>query len=178
MNEIFDEISTASFEEETTKTDPAESESAIPVEEEDSKEDEPDREALLKSMENLYEEIERLKAELEETKNLNQRISEELGEFHSLFPETDITALPESIWEEVKNGIPLVASYALYEKKREAERRHAERINSQNAARSSGAAGKDTPSEYFSPDEVRAMSAAQVRHNYQKILNSMKKWKS
>lgn len=176
MNEILSEIPVTQEE-----NDPSLSESSdvtLPPEEDFPAEAGDEREALLKSMENLSSEILRLKAELEEAKNLNERISEELGEFHSLFPETDIAALPESVWEQVKSGVPLVASYALYEKKREAERRHAERINSQNAARSSGAAGKDTPSEYFSPDEVRAMSAAEVRHNYQKILNSMKKWKS
>lgn len=30
--------------------------------------------------------------------------------------------------------------------------------------------------DYFTPEEVRKMSQAEVRENYQKILNSMKFW--
>lgn len=52
----------------------------------------------------------------------------------------------------------------------------ADEINRRNAARSAGRAGTNASPEYYSPDEVRAMSAAQVRENYQKIRASMKKW--
>lgn len=124
----------------------------------------------------LKQEIQALKLALQEAESLNQRISEELGEFHLLFPETEIQALPESVWEQVKNGIPLSAAYALYEKKRVAAEMRATRVNLQNAAMSSGSAGKNTSSEYFSPDEVRSMSQEEVRRHYTKILESMKKW--
>ncbi len=130
------------------------------------------------STDELHAEIDRLRAELEETKALHARMATELGEFHTLFPEVNASSIPESIWEQVKNGIPLAASYALYEKKCILAREHAERVNLRNAKKTPGAAGKNTPSEYFSPDEVRAMSQAEVRSNYQKILESMKKWNS
>ena len=130
------------------------------------------------SREELCTEIERLRIELEETKSLHARMANELGEFHALFPDVNTVSIPESIWEQVKSGIPLAASYALYEKKCNLHREHAAKINLRNAKKSPGAAGKDTPAEYFSPDEVRAMSQAEVRNNYQKILESMKKWNS
>lgn len=130
----------------------------------------------LPSREDLCMEIDRLRTELEETKSLHARMADELGEFHALFPDVNTTSIPESIWEQVKNGVPLAASYALYEKKCELRRQHAEEINLRNAKHSPGAAGKNTPAEYFSPDEVRRMSQSEVSRNYQKILESMKKW--
>ena len=128
------------------------------------------------SREELCTEIERLRAELDQTKALHARMANELSEFHALFPEVNTACIPESIWEQVKNGIPLAASYALYEKKCNLRRLHAEEINLHNAKHTPGAAGKNTPAEYFSPDEVRHMSPSEVRSNYQKILDSMKKW--
>ena len=145
--------------------------------------EEPDKEPeadlpVLPTAEELHAELARLRAELEETKSLHARMAAELGEFHTLFPEVNLSALPESIWEQVKSGIPLAASYALYEKKCILHREHAAKVNLRNAKKTPGAAGKDTPAEYFSPDEVRAMSQSEVRNNYQKILESMKKWNS
>ena len=130
----------------------------------------------LPSTEELQNELTSLRQELEQTKALHARMACEIGEFHALFPDVNTQSLPESVWEQVKNGIPLAASYALYEKKCEMQRRHADQINLQNAQRTPGSAGKHTPAEYFSPDEVRQMSQSEVSSNYQKILDSMKKW--
>ena len=129
-------------------------------------------------LEELQVELARLRSELEQTRTIHARMAAELGEFQALFPEINVSSLPESIWEQVKSGIPLAASYALYEKKCNLERAHAAKINSQNAKMTPGAAGKDTSAEYFSPDEVRIMSQAEVRKYYQKIRESMKKWNS
>ncbi len=54
-----------------------------------------------------------------------------------------------------------------------AERRR--EVNSKNAQASSGRIGGGG-NEYFTPDEVRAMSGAEVRDNYKKIRASMEKW--
>ena len=134
--------------------------------------------APLPSMDELRDEIVRLRAELTQTQALHARMASELGEFHALFPEVNTAAIPESIWEQVKNGIPLAASYALYEKKCALRREHAEKINLRNAKKTPGSAGKHAASEYFTSDEVRQMSQAEVRSNYQKILESMKTWYS
>ena len=134
--------------------------------------------APLPSIDELRDEIARLRAELTQTQELHARMASELGEFHALFPEVNTAAIPESIWEQVKNGIPLAASYALYEKKCALRREHAEKINLRNAKKTPGSAGKHAASEYFTSDEVRQMSQAEVRSNYQKILESMKTWYS
>lgn len=57
-----------------------------------------------------------------------------------------------------------------------AARQKADEINRRNASCSAGRAGTNTAPEYFSPEEVRAMSAHEVRENYQRIRASMKRW--
>lgn len=132
-----------------------------------------------KTVETLKEEIEQLRAQikqLEDLKRSQNRILSELGDFTALFPEIPVEEIPDEVWESVKNGAPLAASYALYEKRMAAEALRIARINAKNASRSPGAAGTDTAGEYFSPDDVRRMSRAEVHANYSKIKESMKKW--
>ena len=128
------------------------------------------------SVESLKFEIDRLRSELEESRAINQKISDDISEFHRLFPSIELGSIPDEVRDGVRAGIPLSASYALYEKRLVAEQERIEAINRKNAQRSSGAAGKNTPKEYFSPEEVRAMSQSEVRENYKKIIDSMKKW--
>ena len=128
------------------------------------------------SVESLKSEIDRLRAELEESRSVNQRVADDISEFHRLFPNVELGTIPDEVRESVRAGIPLSASYSLYEKRLDAERERIEAINRKNAQRSSGAAGKNTPKEYFSPEDVRSMSQSEVRENYKKIIDSMKKW--
>ena len=130
------------------------------------------------SVSELRAELDRLREELAETRRVHERMATEIGEFQALFPEANVSCLPESIWEQVRHGIPLAASYALYEKKCMMQKERAATVNLRNAQKTPGAAGVGTPSEYFSPDDVRAMSQSEVRSNYQKILESMKTWHS
>ena len=113
---------------------------------------------------------------LEELKRAQNRILAEIGDFVALFPEIPIEEIPDTVWESVKQGAPLAASYALYEKRMVAEAKRIAEINAKNAKKSPGAAGKDTAGEYFSPEDVRRMSRAEVHANYSKIKDSMKKW--
>ena len=114
---------------------------------------------------------------LEAEKKAQERILEELGDFTSLFPDVQIDEIPESIWESVKKGTSLAASYALYEKRKLAEQQRIAQINAKNAAKAAGVAGVHTANEYFSPDEVRKMSRSEVHANFAKIRKSMEKWK-
>lgn len=127
----------------------------------------------------LRTQIDTLKAEierLEALKKAQNRILAEIGDFVVLFPDIPIESIPDNVWESVKQGAPLAASYALYEKKMLAEAKRAAEINASNARRSPGAAGSYTASEYFSPEDVRRMSRAEVHANYSRIKESMKKW--
>ena len=84
--------------------------------------------------------------------------------------------IPDTVWERRGQGIPLNAAYALYECELAAAKAVADQVNQTNATRSAGRAGTDTASEYFTPEEVRAMSQRQVHENYTRILESMKSW--
>ena len=127
----------------------------------------------------LKEEILFLKqqiSELEAAKKEQERMLGEISDLHALFPEADLEEIPESVWESVKKGCSLPAAYALYQRRAQAEAERIAKINSKNASSSPGTAGKNTANEYFSPDEVRKMSSAEVHANYSKIKESMKKW--
>ena len=131
------------------------------------------------NIEALKQEIAALKAQLTELnlmKENHQRMLAEITDLHALFPDAELDMIPEEVWESVKKGSSLVASYALYEKRMRAEEERIAKINASNAKRSAGIAGKDTAGEYFTPDEVRRMSPAEVHANYSKIKASMKKW--
>ena len=104
------------------------------------------------------------------------RLSKECEEFSELYPSIPVTAIPDSIWQSFKSGVPLAAAYALYEKKEAVAREKASSINEKNKNLSSGSLSKGKSEEYFTPSEVRAMSAAEVKANYSKILTSMSKW--
>lgn len=133
----------------------------------------------LETIASLKEEITALKtkiSELETQRDTQTRILEELSDFNALFPTVEMEDIPECVWESVKKGTPLIASYALYEKRLAAEEARIAKINAANALRSPGIAGKDTASEYFTPDEVKKMSRSEVHANYSKIKESMKKW--
>ena len=138
--------------------------------------EEPETPEKEESADELRRELEDLRTELAKSRQEQERLTREIGEFQEFFPDRALSALPKEVWKQVQNGVPLAAACALYEKKCEAEALHADQVNRRNAGMSSGMAGKDTPSEFFSPDEVRAMSPGEVRHNYERILRSMKKW--
>lgn len=127
----------------------------------------------------LREQISALREELnalEAMKKHSEQMLAEINEFTELFPEERIDSLPEEVWEQVKKGSSLAASFALYEKKRIASEERARGINQRNATLSAGIAGVNTPCEYFTQEQVRAMSRAEVKQNYSKIRESMKKW--
>lgn len=128
----------------------------------------------------LNKKIEALTQELETYKTAKQqqeKIAEQLNEFSELFPNIAIKAIPDEVWENVKMGNTLVASYAVYEKRISEAARRIEEINKKNSTLSAGALGENLSNEYFSVDEVKKMSPAEVRSNFAKIRKSMETWK-
>ena len=126
----------------------------------------------------LKEEISRLKTMLSQQKETSDRKIREMEEFNTLFPNVSFSQLPSEVTDRVANGIPLAAAYALYEKEQNAEKERAGEINRKNAFLSAGKVGTQTRGEFFTPDEVRAMSPAQVHENYKKIRESMTHWRN
>ncbi len=105
-----------------------------------------------------------------------ERISNEYAEFKSLFPGVSVSELPDSVLSSVKNGVPLSAAYALYERRRAMSEAVASGVNQKNRELSFAVKSGKTTEVYFSPDEVRQMSASEVKANYSKIIDSMSHW--
>jgi hypothetical protein len=126
-------------------------------------------------MEALERELATLKEQLAQKDAQSARMEAEIDEFTSLYPQIALRALPDSVWSDVANGIPIAAAYALAERRRSREAELAKETNQINNSRSSGSL-TGTESDYFSPAEVRSMTPAEVKSNYKKIMYSMQKW--
>lgn len=124
----------------------------------------------------LRSELIRMQEALDQKDAFYTRVSQECSEFSSLFPDTPLSELSDRVWEAVKNGVPIAAAYALERHRNAMAQDRANQVLQRNRERSTGAVGQ-AEEEYFSPAEVRAMSQAEVRKNYQKIMLSMQKWK-
>lgn len=130
-------------------------------------------------LDELRGELKRLREELNERDAKLRRlarIDREFEEFSSLYPEVAISEIPEEIWSSVEQGNSLAAAYALAQHRLALQAKQAQQANASNRARSAGAFSNAENLEY-SPSEVRAMSAREVRENLPKIMRSMQKWK-
>ena len=130
-------------------------------------------------LELLRAEVQRLRTELyerEELDRVNSRMKNEMAEFEEYFPETDISSVPDEIWEKVKGGASLASSFALYQRKIEMEAQRISDFNKRTRKMSAGSLASDEGEKYYSPSEVKKMSPAQVRANYDDIIESMRHW--
>ena len=117
----------------------------------------------------------RLREEIRSTRETLLRREADYAEFRSLYPDLSLSSLPDSVWEDVSRGVPLTAAVALSERRRELTQKQAEEANRKNGSRDCGAIGSSI-SGFLSAHEVRAMTPAEVRENYKKIMLSMPKW--
>jgi hypothetical protein len=136
----------------------------------------PQENSVEEELKNLREQVKELSAQLVQKQEEAERVCAQINDFYSLFPSTSLESIPDTVWESVKQGNSLAAAYAIYHRRLELKQAEANKINTKNAALSAGNAGQNTASEYYTPQEVRAMSQSEVRANYQKIIESMKKW--
>lgn len=125
----------------------------------------------------LRRELSDLRAYIEDQKAKEEKALFELEEFRRLFPDVSIDSIEEAIWERVRDGLPLSAAYAVCQREKELQKTLAEQINIRNSAASAGSAGAPLRLDYFSPDEVKAMSGEEVRQNYANIRRSMDYWR-
>lgn len=127
----------------------------------------------------LRAEIEMLRTELktrDELQKATSRMETELAEFEEYFPDVKLTEIPNDIWEKVKGGESLSSSFALYERKRELERKKIGDFNEKNRRMSTGSLAQGEGEKYYSPSEVRKMTPEQVKHHYDEIIESMRHW--
>ncbi len=138
-----------------------------------SEEEKVDELSLLKT------ELEALRMELksrDEKEKVSSRMLQELSEFQEYFPEVDVRSIPSEIWEQVKNGASLSASFALNLKKLEIERKKVSDFNEKNRRMSAGSITDGEGEKYYSPSEVKKMTPAQVKAHYDDIVESMRHW--
>ena len=176
LNEIVDKIDEETAEPSDTVSAEDESKEEKKLPEGEEKEIKEVDSSQKDELEALREELCRLRAELEEKKSSLERLGKEISDFSELFPGEQLTSLPDSVWESVRGGIPLAAAYALYKRKTELRAEQASLVNKKNNGMSTGAIGRDTTENFYTPDEVRAMTRSEIKKNYSKILDSMKKW--
>lgn len=127
----------------------------------------------------LRAELDALRTELskrEELDKAHSRMNVELAEFSEYFPETELTSIPDEIWEKVKSGASLAATYALFIRKSEREQKKIGDFNEKNRRMSAGSLMMGESEKYYSPAEVKKMTPAQVKSNYDDIIASMKHW--
>lgn len=127
----------------------------------------------------LKAELDALRMELkarDEAEQTNSRMLKELTEFSEYFPEVDIHKIPSEVWEQVKNGASLSASFALNLRKIEIERKKTNDFNEKNRRMSAGSLTEGDGERYFSPSEVKRMTPAQVKSHYDEIVESMRHW--
>ena len=124
----------------------------------------------------LRAELEDLRQRLEVAERTAREISAGWREFTELYPDADISSLPDSFNADIERGIPPAAAYALELRRREVRRTKIEAADRRAREMSSGRVS-GTDDSLYSPDEVRAMPPAEVRKNMEKIRRSMKSWR-
>ena len=174
MTSVELDFSETITEEAEPQTEPTENDSSTPKSESASEPDSTPEDTP--SVEEMLSELRALREELVEKKRAFEKMSRDIGEFEELYPERNVNEIPDTVWESVRSGIPLAAAYALYERKNALRADTAKSINEMNSARATGSIGREVTENFYTPDEVRAMSRSEVKRNYSKILESMKKW--
>ena len=124
----------------------------------------------------LRAELDDLRTKLERAERTAREITAGWREFTELYPDADISSLPDSFGAALERGIPPAAAYALELRHREVARSRMEQADRKARELSSGRINEAEDSLY-SPAEVRAMKPAEVRKNIEKIRRSMKSWR-
>ena len=124
----------------------------------------------------LRGEISGIRGRLEEREAIYERASAEVGEFIRLFPNVSLSEIPKSVWEMARGGVPLAAAYAYSEAIRRRKEDEIAEADRRGRAESAGAL-MGNGADFYSPDEVRRMSPGEVKANFKKINESMKKWR-
>lgn len=96
-------------------------------------------------------------------------------EFIELYPDVTIEDIPEEVFERAEtDGIPLVATYALYHRKLFMAQRKIEEFNKKNSEKSPGKIKHDGVSEkLYTLDQIKRMAPVDVAKNYDQIMKSL-----
>lgn len=99
--------------------------------------------------------------------------------FGELYPKVAVDEIPDAVLKEAREeGIPLAAAYALYARRLELESEKAAEKLINSGVRTSGAVGRQPSEQLFSIDQIRAMSAKEVKRQYRAVMKSLAKGKA
>ena len=118
------------------------------------------------------EELENFRLE----KRVKENLETEFKKLIELFPEFSADDIPDEVFEKCEDGKGLAAEYALWyltEEKKKGEQKKKEEENMKSAPPNVKEASEPT---FFTPEQVRSMTEAEIRKNYKAIMNSMEKW--
>ncbi len=106
-----------------------------------------------------------------------ESMSEDIKRFREIFPDVSADDIPESVWEEVQNGVSLAHAFALYTLSEENTKRIAESVNRRNGDIGARAESAGPTEPVFTKEQVEKMSNKDVKSNYKNILKAMKGWR-
>jgi DNA-directed RNA polymerase alpha subunit len=134
-----------------------------------------DRDGDKAELEACREKIRQLSSVIDDIK----RQDREKKIFGELYPKVAVDEIPDTVLKEAKEeGIPLAAAYALYARRLELENEKAAEKLINSGVRTSGAVGRQPSEQLFSIDQIRAMSAKEVKRQYRAVMKSLAKGKA
>ena len=106
------------------------------------------------------------------------KLKEDVKLLLSLFPKLNVSAVPDEVWDKVRDGDSLSAAYCLWLVRTVKEKKRIDELNSKNRLASLPPVNDDSKREgFFTRETVKNMSREQIRKNLDGILRSMDSWK-
>ena len=105
------------------------------------------------------------------------RLSEEIQKFRKAFPDVAADDIPQSVWEDMSNGIPLTYAYAMFLQTNGKDSDYATAVNDRNSEGATPPVSEGADEGELSIEAVESMSPAAVKSNFPRILRSIGKWK-
>ena len=106
------------------------------------------------------------------------KLRADVSELLELFPKLKAKAIPDEVWDRVREGDSLCAAYCLWTVKNAKEQLRIRDVNDKTARTAPPpVSDKGEGEAFFSRETVKNMSPEQVRKNFKAILDSMDRWK-
>lgn len=106
-----------------------------------------------------------------------KKADEDIKLFRKIFPDADADSIPENVWKDVSDGIPLPYAYALFVASENELSEYAENINEKNSGYGAKIGNDGNTEPVYTKEQVEKMSGNDVKKNYKGILRAMKSWK-
>ncbi len=133
-------------------------------------------EEIVTELENARLSAKEHKKQLREKRD-KEEMAKDIQAFREVFSDVTAESIPDTVWDDVANGIPLAHAYALHIALSTRLNERAEGINARNGSISAMSVQGGATEPTFTKEQVEKMSGRDVRNNYKSILKSMKNWR-